>query len=248
MKKRVIFYAVGLGGRTYGIIWPDREIQPEIYQIKKSGQPVKIEPVDVENGKVKITNRHEFKNLIELVGMWQMSVNGDTIQRGFFELDLPAGQSVVDSIPFRMPTIESDSECMLMVSFLLKDNTNWADASHEIAWDEMVVKTPVFAEEKIVLKGKSQYRKMRMKFTFRVIILNIQSAKKPVNLFHYYLTELNIWKVDRHLTFGGRRLPTTLTRGEASNLPERNYTPGFGRSIDNQLAYAWNARFGFTSG
>ncbi len=31
------FYAVGLGGRTYGVIWPNREEQPEIYQMKKSG-------------------------------------------------------------------------------------------------------------------------------------------------------------------------------------------------------------------
>jgi beta-galactosidase len=86
--------------------------------------------------------------------MWQLSVNGDTIQRGFFELDLPAGQSVIDSIPFRMPTIEAVRNVLLTVSFLLKDKTKWADAGHEIAWDEMVVETPVFAEEKIVLKGK----------------------------------------------------------------------------------------------
>jgi beta-galactosidase len=57
------FFAVGLGGRTYGIIWPDREIQPEIYQIKKSGQPVGFEMINAEKGLIKITNRHEFKNL-----------------------------------------------------------------------------------------------------------------------------------------------------------------------------------------
>ena len=36
-KNGESFYAVGLGGRTYGVIWPDREIQPELNQMKKSG-------------------------------------------------------------------------------------------------------------------------------------------------------------------------------------------------------------------
>src|SRR5690606_18890090 len=64
------FYAVGLGGRTYGIIWPNREVQPEIHQVKKSGQPIKIEAIDIENGLIRITNRHHFKNLNEFQGVW----------------------------------------------------------------------------------------------------------------------------------------------------------------------------------
>jgi hypothetical protein len=50
--------------------------------------------------------------------MWQLNVNGDTIQRGFFELDLPAGQSVMDSIPFRMPTIEMQAQNVFANWFL----------------------------------------------------------------------------------------------------------------------------------
>ncbi|MBQ4045055.1 MAG: hypothetical protein II627_01295, partial [Lachnospiraceae bacterium] len=30
------YYSYGIGARTYGTIWPDRTVQPEIYQVKKS--------------------------------------------------------------------------------------------------------------------------------------------------------------------------------------------------------------------
>jgi len=234
-KKEGDFYAVGLGGRTYGIVWPDRKIQPEIYQIKKSAQPVKIEAVNVENGKVKITNRHQFKNLKELVGLWQLSVNGDTIQRGFFELDLPAGQSVIDSIPFRMPTIQPESECMLTVSFLLKENTKWAEAGHEIAWDEMIVETPVYPEDKSVIKGKvtaSENDKVvtisgdKFKYTFDKKTGEFSSLQFKGTEYLEGGPEFNVWRAP---------LANDVDPWGSEQFKQRNFTPGLGRSIDNQL-------------
>ena len=234
-EKTGNFYAVGLGGRTYGIVFPDRKIEPEIYQIKKSGQPVKIEPVDVENGKVKITNRHQFKNLKELVGLWQLSVNGDTIQRGFFELDLPAGQSVIDSIPFRMPTIQPGSECILTVSFLLKEKTKWAEAGHEIAWDEMIVETPFYTEEKPVLKGKvtaSENEKEisisgdKFKYTINKKTGEFSSLKFDGTEYLESGPAFNVWRAP---------LANDIDPWGSENFKNKHFTPGFGRSIDNQL-------------
>jgi len=234
-EKAGDFYAVGLGGRTYGIVWPNREIQPEIWQIKKSGQPVKIEPIDVEHGKVKITNRHHFKNLNELQGVWQISVNGDTIQRGFFEINVPAGKSVVDSIPYRMPTIEEGSECDLTVSFLLKEKTNWADVGHEIAWDQMVVQTPVYAKEKFELKGRVSFSENENGLTisgskFKYVI---DRKTGKFNSLQYNGTEyleggpaFNVWRAP---------LANDIDPWGSQQFTIRNYTPGFGRSIDNQL-------------
>ncbi len=148
------FFAVGLGGRTYGIIWPNREVQPEINQIKKSGQPIKIEAIDIENGIVRITNHHQFKNLNDFTGVWELCVNGDTIQRGFFDPVLPAGTSMLDTIPFRMPQIDEGSECILTVSFVLKNKTNWADEGYEVAWEQFIVPTPQIPKEPSEIKTK----------------------------------------------------------------------------------------------
>lgn len=229
------FYAVGLGGRTYGIVWPNREIQPEIWQIKKSGQPVKIEAVDVENGKVKITNRHQFINLNELQGVWQISVNGDTIQRGFFEIDLPAGQTKIDSIPFRMPIIDEGSECILTVSFLLKEDTNWAKKGHEIAWDEMLVQTPLKPEEKSEIKGKVSFAENENELTISGAKFRYVIDKKTGNFssLKYDGTEyleggpvFNVWRAP---------LANDVDPWGSYKFTKEKMTPGFGRSIDNQL-------------
>ena len=234
-EKQGDFYAVGLGGRTYGIVWPDRKIQPEIYQIKRSAQPVKIEPLDIEHGKVKITNRHQFKNLKELVGLWQVSVNGDTIQRGFFELDLPAGQSAIDTIPFRIPTIDIGSECLLTVSFLLKEKTNWAESGHEIAWDQMVIPTPVFAESKTSLKGKVSVSENENEIVISGEKFRYALDKKTGEFrsLKYNGTEyieggpaFNVWRAP---------LANDTDPWGSQQFQILNYTPGFGRSIDNQL-------------
>ncbi|MGE0021621.1 MAG: glycoside hydrolase family 2 TIM barrel-domain containing protein [Draconibacterium sp.] len=229
------FFAIGLGGRTYGIIWPDRTIQPEIYQIKKSAQPVKIEPVDVEDGKVKITNRHMFKNLNELTGLWQLTVDGDTIQRGFFELDLPAGQSVIDSIPFRMPKIEEGTECLLTISFLQKGKTEWAPDGYEIAFDQMIVKTPVYDKEPATAKGKISVTENANDIVvsgsnFRYVMSKKSGSFSSLQFNGTEYLEggpvFNVWRAP---------LANDIDPWGSEAFKGNNFTPGLGRSIDNQL-------------
>lgn len=229
------FFAVGLGGRTYGMIWPDRKVQPEIHQIKKSGQPVKIEAIDIKNGLVEITNRHHFKNLNALQGIWEMTVNGDTIQRGFFQVDCKPGEAVTDTIPLRMPKIESESECMLTVAFLLKEDTKWANAGHEIAWEQFAVPAEIYVEkntpakgnvtaiendENIVVSGKN-FRYMLDKKTGKFTSLQFNETE--------YLEsgpEFNVWRAP---------LANDIDPWGSYMFEQGKMTPGFGRSIDNQL-------------
>lgn len=234
-KKEGEFYAVGLGGRTYGIVWPNREIQPEIYQIKKSGQPIKIEAVDIENGVVKITNRHHFKNLNELTGIWELSANGDTIQRGVFDINLPAQQSVSDTIPFRMPRIEEKSECILKISFELKEDTKWATSGHEIAWEQFVVPASIYFEEKPVRTGKvitteniSEITVVGANFKY---VINKETGEFGSLKFDgtEYLEggpNFNVWRAP---------IANDIDPWGSYMFTSKNVTPGFGRSIDNQL-------------
>ncbi len=234
-KKEGDFYAVGLGGRTYGIIWPNREIQPEIWQIKRSGQPIKIEAVDIENGIIRITNRHQFKNLNELDGLWTLAVNGDTIQHGFFNINLPAQQSALDTIDFRMPEIESDSECILTISFQLKKGTNWADAGHEIAWEQFDIPAIIVPKEKKEIKGTIHVVETNDEINingsnFKYVISKNSGELNSVN---YQGTEylesgpvFNVWRAP---------LANDTDPWGSRQFTDRNFTPGFGRSIDNQL-------------
>lgn len=229
------FFAVGLGGRTYGIIWPDRKIQPEIHQIKKSGQPVKIEAVDVKNGLIEITNRHQFKNLNELDGMWLLTVNGDTIQRGFFEVDCNPGELVVDTIPFRMPEIELDSECLLTVSFLLKEDTKWAGAGYEIAWEQFAVPAEISVKEQVAISGEITVQENKEDIVVSGKNFRYVMDKKTGQLTSVQFEEMQYLENGPEFNVWRAPLANDIDPWGSYMFEQGKMTPGFGRSIDNQL-------------
>ncbi|MEI6900426.1 MAG: glycoside hydrolase family 2 TIM barrel-domain containing protein, partial [Bacteroidota bacterium] len=59
------YFSMGIGARTYGMVWPDRTPQPELWQVKKSAQPVHANWINADNGIIEITNRYAFTNLGE---------------------------------------------------------------------------------------------------------------------------------------------------------------------------------------
>jgi beta-galactosidase len=131
------YFSYGIGARTYGSIWPDRRPQPEMWQIKKSAQPVHVEPVSLQNGLVGFSNRYLFTDLSELDTRWALQENGKIIQEGKLDTSVPPGGRSVFKIPFRKPDLKPGSEYFLTLSFHLKGKTLWADSGFEIAWDQM---------------------------------------------------------------------------------------------------------------
>lgn len=234
--KKGSFFAVGLGGRTYGIIWPDRKIQPEIYQIKKSGQPIKVEPVDLENGIVKITNRHQFKNLDEFDINWEIQKNGTRIESGKMETELPAQTKKEVKIPFSSFNTSDGSEYILTVSFSMKNASQWAPAGHEVAWDQLEfpdtksaasqVKTNIPAvniqedDRSITLSGAN--------FEYVIDKKTAGFSKLAFNNANYLDKgpEFNVWRAP---------LANELDPWGSSEFVKYNFTPGLGRNIDNQL-------------
>ncbi|MEA3462936.1 MAG: glycoside hydrolase family 2 TIM barrel-domain containing protein, partial [Bacteroidota bacterium] len=130
------YYSIGIPGRTYGVIWPDRSIQPELWQMKKSPQPVSFELKDPEQGTVEIGNRYHFRNLKELAFKWELSMDGIITQEGSLELDLEPGEGELVQIPYELPEGQVGNECHLLVSASTMKESPWARAGHEIAWEQ----------------------------------------------------------------------------------------------------------------
>ncbi len=131
------FFSYGIGARTYGSIWPDRQPQPEMMQIKKSAQPVKTQFVSAEKGEVEILNRYLFTDLNELNTIWMVQADDKIIQEGEMTVSLQPGKKKVVTIPFKKPEIIEGVEYRLLISFRQKEKSRWADAGYEIAWDQM---------------------------------------------------------------------------------------------------------------
>jgi len=137
MTTKGEFFSYGIGARTYGAIWPDRRPQPEMWQIKKSGQPVTVKLLSDEKGIVKITNRYLFTNLDELKTIWMLCADNEVIEKGELVPDIAPQESGKLSIPFHKPEFKEGVEYRLLLSFRLKEETVWADAGFEIAWEEL---------------------------------------------------------------------------------------------------------------
>jgi beta-galactosidase len=137
IKKEGEFFSYGIGARTYGAIWPDRRPQPEMWQFKKSGQPVSVKLVDANKRLVEITNRYLFTNLSELETRWALEVNGEKVQGGTLPVNLEAQKKARFEIPFTKPEIKEGTDYTLLVSFHQKIRTDWAEKGYEVAWDQL---------------------------------------------------------------------------------------------------------------
>jgi beta-galactosidase len=131
------YYSYGIGARTYGSVWPDRRPQPEMWQIKKSGQPCKVKMMSQEDGKIEVVNRYLFTNLNKLQTLWMLKADNEIIERGEIVIDLDPQKKSVLTIPYNKPMIKQGREYRLFLSFRLKENEIWADKGFEIAWEEM---------------------------------------------------------------------------------------------------------------
>ncbi|MFN8459908.1 MAG: glycoside hydrolase family 2 TIM barrel-domain containing protein [Anaerolineae bacterium] len=118
-----------------GLVWPDRRPHPALWEVKKLLEPVRVEPVDLPGGQVRINNRHTFANLSGLNLVWTLSVGGETRQNGSLPpLDLPPSQNAVVAIPFSRPETAPGEEVWLTLRFSLAQPASWAECGHEVAW------------------------------------------------------------------------------------------------------------------
>jgi beta-galactosidase len=137
MDEKGEFYSYGIGARTYGSIWPDRQPQPEMWQMKKSAQPLRARLVSAEKGEVEIFNRYLFTNLNKLNTFWYLQADGDILQQGLVEPDIEPQESGIIKIPYTMPELSEGVEYRLVISFRLKEKKYWADPGFEIAWEQL---------------------------------------------------------------------------------------------------------------
>jgi beta-galactosidase len=135
-REEGCYYSIGIPGRTYGLIWPDRSIQPELWQMKKSPQPVAFTLKDLEQGIIEITNRFHFRNLQEVNFMWELRADGVSVQEGTFHLDLEPGQQKDVHIPYKLSELKPGSVYHLLVSGSTGSDMPWAEAGHELAWEQ----------------------------------------------------------------------------------------------------------------
>ena len=126
-----------------GLIQADRRIHPHIWEVKKVYQPVKVHPVDLRKGELKIDNKFNFLNLNTLDFVWEIMAEGRKISEGNFQSKLEPKKSqsfIIDWPPISpIPGVEYFLKVVVKTTDLTPLRV---PVGHIVAWDQF--KLPVY--------------------------------------------------------------------------------------------------------
>ncbi len=118
-----------------GLVHADRSANPHLWEVKKVYQNIKVHPVDLVKGKVRIENKYRFTDLAEFAGVLTLHCNGELIESQPFETKLAPMSSA--EVAFTLPEPgDLKGDCWLTVSFHTREETSWAPRGHRVAWDQ----------------------------------------------------------------------------------------------------------------
>jgi beta-galactosidase len=124
-----------------GITTPDHRVTAKLLEVKKVYQYIKILPVALPDGKIKIDNRYDFTNLNQFTLAWEVLEEGLPIQTGTLDpLNIAPKQSQVIHIPYQIK-MSNEKEYFLNIHFALKNPTRWAEAGHVVADEQFALNT-----------------------------------------------------------------------------------------------------------
>ena len=148
------FWTYGLGARTYGSIWPDRTPQPEMWQMKKSAQPLSFRLLDADQGTVEVWNRNPYLNASHYQTIWKLTGDDEVVASGEISLDVAPLSRKVVQIPLRRPIAVPGVEYRLDISSALAEDEIWAPKGHEVSWDQFELQEWNLAEVHAAASGK----------------------------------------------------------------------------------------------
>jgi beta-galactosidase len=123
-----------------GLVAPDRVPNPQLWEVKKVYQNVKIKPIDEAKSRFGVRNKFFFTNLDQFDCDWVLRKDGVVVQSGTLgRLNVPPLSEVAIENPAK---IDGSGEQLLTFYFKLRCDTPWADAGHVVAWDQFAVNKP----------------------------------------------------------------------------------------------------------
>ena len=123
-----------------GLVNPDREPNPHIWEVKKVYQYIKIKAVDTAKGVFTLDNQYDFTSLEAFHGTWELTEDGVVLQSGTLpRLDTRPKATGQVTIPFVTPAIKAGREYHLKLSLALAQDTRWAPQGHVVAWEQFAL-------------------------------------------------------------------------------------------------------------
>jgi len=128
-----------------GLVWPDREPHPGMWEAKKLQQPIGIKAKNLKQGLVTITNKHDFTTLEGYHGAWEVLVDGKVAAKGILA-KLKTAPQKSDTVRLKLTklNLRPGQQAHLNVRFRTAKATPWCVANHEVAWEQLVLAEPKY--------------------------------------------------------------------------------------------------------
>jgi beta-galactosidase len=114
-----------------GLVQPDRRPNPHYDEVKAVYQWVRTEAVDARDGRVRVHNRYQFRDLSTLAMRWSLREDGVVVKEGSAELPpLAPGASAEVTLPLARMAWKRGSEYHVDVSYLRRADDGLLPAGH----------------------------------------------------------------------------------------------------------------------
>ncbi len=137
-----------------GLISPDYTPHPAIWEIKYVQQYVWIFAEDIEAGKFRVKNRHDFLSLNGYDINWAVSANGKEMANGILpQLSLEPGQEKVVTVELPAIKPEPGIEYFIDFSVTLKEDHPFRERGFEVAHEQFELPGSIAAKKSVPQGG-----------------------------------------------------------------------------------------------
>ncbi len=175
IKEGEKYYSLGIGARSYGTVWPDRGIQPEMWQLKKSPQAIVFS--NTNEYTYRIWNRMNFTTFSDIRFFWELLEDGISVHKEEFRLETEPGQEDYVS-PDLERFMDKDAEYMLSFSAELGKDFFPLESGHEIAWEQFILREK---KEKITGKDSKSDESLDVSTSEEEIIVKAENFRYELN-------------------------------------------------------------------
>lgn len=124
-----------------GMVGADRVPHPACHEHAKLAEVVRVDAVDLHEGRFRLHNRRTFTGLNDIDAAWVLTVDGRPVDDGRLLLPAvpPLGHADVE-VPLERPaTLGQGQRCHLTLSFTLGEGHAWAPRGFEVAWAQFEI-------------------------------------------------------------------------------------------------------------
>ncbi|MFW6123635.1 MAG: glycoside hydrolase family 2 TIM barrel-domain containing protein [Acidobacteriota bacterium] len=126
-----------------GLVNPDRSPHPALHEVKKVYQYAEFKPLDLNSGKISITNKFSFTPLSDFELEWSIESDGIEIDSGLFKnLDVPPLETKQVELVYALPSIKPGSEYFLNLNLKRKKECSLLPQGHITAQEQF--KLPIY--------------------------------------------------------------------------------------------------------